>query len=140
MKRILIIEDNDLVAGIYQRKFAFEGYQVDIAGDAESAIKIFDRKEVDLVLLDLRLPKGDGLDILKHIRTQASVLDLPVFVLTNVYFGNILQQAKEAGANQVFSKADYRPDQVIQEIRNVLGALSASPPEPQLKHPSTLPV
>jgi len=124
VKRILIAEDNNLVASIYQRKFFAQGFQVDVAADGECAIRCFKHRKPDVVLLDLKLPKKDGLDVLRRIRAKTTSSDLPVIILSEVYSGDMLQEAKEAGANQIMSKSDYRPDQVVQEILDTLGILS----------------
>ena len=85
-----------------------------------NGLDTFQNKKVDLVLLDLLLPQIDGVQLLKRIRSEFSPKELPVLVFTNAYLGGIIQQAWDAGANQVIPKAGVRSGQVIQMIKNAL--------------------
>jgi DNA-binding response OmpR family regulator len=125
MKRILMIEDDSLVANVYSERLRAEGLIVDVAPDGDAGLKMFHDRKVDLVLLDLLLPQMSGVDLLKQIRSEFTPCDLPVVVFTNAYLGGAVQQAWEAGANQVIPKAGTRPNMVVQMVKN---ALKAPPP------------
>ena len=101
MKRILIVEDDSLIADVYSQKLRAEGFDVDVTVDGRTALKTFHERPADLVLLDLLLPEVGGVDLLKEIRAEFGPTELPVLVFTNAYLGGIVQQAWEAGANQV---------------------------------------
>jgi DNA-binding response OmpR family regulator len=120
MKRILIIEDDPLVADVYRNRLRNEGFAVDVATDGPSGLESFNKCRPDLVFLDLMLPQLSGVELLKTIRAHFSPRELPVFVFTNAYLGGIMQQAWEAGANQVVPKAGIGPKAVVQMIRNAL--------------------
>ena len=81
-------------------------------------------------MLDLLLPEVSGVDVLKQLRSEFSPTELPVLVFTNAYLGGIVQQAWEAGANQVIPKAGIKASLVVAMIKNAL----ANPP------PSALPL
>jgi DNA-binding response OmpR family regulator len=100
MKRILIIEDDPLVAEVYRNRLRNEGFAVEVAVDGPAGLESFNRCRPDLVFLDLMLPRLRGVELLKTIRAHFSPRELPVFVFTNAYLGGIMQQAWEAGANQ----------------------------------------
>jgi CheY-like chemotaxis protein len=129
MKRILMIEDDSLVADVYSERLSAEGLVVDVAPDGESGLKMFRDRKVDLVLLDLVLPQMNGVELLKQIRSEFSPRDLPVLVFTNAYLGGVVQQAWEAGANQVIPKAGTKPNMVVQMVKNAL----KDPPPPAVK-------
>src|SRR3984957_10884078 len=120
MKSILIVEDDPLVADVYSQKLRQEGFLVDVAADGKAGVERFHNRRVDLVLLDLLLPEVDGVEVLKQIRTKCSPRPLPVLVFTNAYLGGAVQQAWEAGANQVIPKVGVTPSLVVQMVKNAL--------------------
>jgi DNA-binding response OmpR family regulator len=120
MKSILIVEDDPLVADVYSQKLREEGFLVDVAADGKAGLERFHNRRVDLVLLDLLLPEIDGVKVLKQIRTTCSPRTLPVLVFTNAYLGGAVQQAWEAGANQVIPKAGVTPNLMVQMVKNAL--------------------
>jgi DNA-binding response OmpR family regulator len=78
--RILVVEDDKAVASFLKKGLESEQYAVDVAGDGEEAQSLVDMADFDLVVLDLVLPKVDGLDVLKHIRDRKP--SLPVLILS----------------------------------------------------------
>ena len=120
MDQILIVDDDGLIAKIYGQIFVREGFLVDIASDGETAIEIIHRKKPDVVLLDLMLPKMSGVEVIKIIRSQPTLQDLPVIVFTQ-YFSDILEQAMEAGASRIVVKGLDTPQEVVQVVRLALG-------------------
>ena len=71
MKKILIIEDNQIVANVYRNKFAVENYQTEVALDGETGLKTMRTFQPDIIILDLMLPKMSGVDVIKQIRAEA---------------------------------------------------------------------
>jgi DNA-binding response OmpR family regulator len=80
MAKVLIVEDDHAMAAALRDGFAFEGYDVHHAKDGESALAMATSRGVDLVVLDVMLPKLSGLDVLKRLRAGGS--ELPVIMLT----------------------------------------------------------
>ena len=105
MKKILIIEDNQIVANVYRNKLAVEGYQVEIALDGETGLKIMRTFKPDMIVLDLMLPKITGVEVIKQIRSEDDFAKLPVIVFSNTYLTNLIQEAWKAGATKCLSKA-----------------------------------
>jgi DNA-binding response OmpR family regulator len=120
MKKILIIEDDRLVANVYRNKFAVDHYEAEIAGDGESGIEMVGKMRPDLVLLDLMLPKMSGVDVLKRIRANSDMKQLPVIVFSNTYLTHIVQEAWKAGATKCLSKANCTPKQVLEVVHSLL--------------------
>src|SRR6202789_222194 len=100
MKKILIIEDNQLVANVYRNKLAVEGYQTEAALDGETGLKMMRTFKPDVIILDLMLPKMTGVDVIKEIRTETEFSKLPVIVFSNTYLTNLIQEAWKAGATK----------------------------------------
>ena len=80
MKKILIIEDDQIVANVYRNKLAVEGYQAEVAPDGETGLKVMRSFKPDLIVLDLMLPGISGVDVIKEIRSEPEFLKVPVIV------------------------------------------------------------
>lgn len=127
MKRILVIEDDPPVAEIYRETLRLEGFAVDLATDGAAGLEAFRRCKPDLVLLDLMLPRINGVEVLKAIRAQFNPQSLPVLVITNAYLSTTAEEACEAGANHVLEKTAVRPSTLRKAIEDVL--VKSRPPE-----------
>jgi CheY-like chemotaxis protein len=140
MKKILIVEDDQIVANIYRNKFSLEGYQIEIALDGQVGLEEVRNFRPDAVILDLVLPKMSGVELMKKIRAEPGFEKLPVIVFSNTYLSNMLQEAWKAGATKCLSKANCTPKQLIEVMRSVLsqnGAPAAAPaPEVESPEPS----
>lgn len=120
MKKILIVEDDKVVSSIYRNKLQNEGYEVDVAGDGDTAIVSIVATPPDLVLLDLGLPKINGVEVLKRIRGNTATAKLPVIVLSNSYVTALVQAAWKAGANKCLSKSESSPRLIANAIHGLL--------------------
>ncbi len=136
MKKILLIEDDQLVAGIYRNKFVSEGFVVEVANDGETGFAMIGTFQPDLVILDLMLPGITGLDLLKQVRAAEHLKHLPVIVFSNTYLSNMVQEAWKAGATKCLSKATCTPKQVIDVVR----ALTSSPAPVAAETPAAAPL
>ena len=128
MKKILIIEDDQIVANIYRNKFSVEGFLVEIALDGQTGMELLQSFRPDAVILDLMLPKITGVEFMKQIRATPEFEKLPVIVFSNTYLTNMVQEAWKAGATKCLSKANCTPKQVIDVLRTTLsnGATTAT--------------
>ncbi len=117
MTRILIIEDEPTIAIALQDDLELEGYEVDVAEDGEAgAARALDR-EHDLILLDLMLPKKDGLTVCREVR--AAGIDTPIIVLTAK--GQEIDKVLglELGADDYVTKP-FSPRELVARIKAVL--------------------
>src|SRR5215471_6019649 len=120
MKKILIIEDDQIVANIYRNKFSIEGYTVEIAHDGHAGLESIRSFRPDAVILDLMLPKMTGVELMKQVRGESEFQKLPIIVFSNTYLTNMVQEAWKAGATKCLSKANCSPKQVIAAVRAAL--------------------
>jgi CheY-like chemotaxis protein len=127
MKKILIIEDNQIVANVYRNKLAVEGYQVEIALDGENGLKVMRTFQPDMIVLDLMLPQMSGVDVIKQIRSEDDFSRLPIIVFSNTYLTNLIQEAWKAGATKCLSKASCSPKEVLELVRHTIGDSGAIP-------------
>lgn len=126
MKKILIIEDDQLVANIYKNKFSLENFEVQTAPDGETGMQLIASFQPDVVVLDLMLPKMTGLELLREVRSKADSKQLPVVVFSNTYLTNMVQEAWKAGATKCLSKTNCTPNQVISVVKSLLGPAPAA--------------
>jgi DNA-binding response OmpR family regulator len=127
MNKVLIIEDDQIVGTIYRRKFNGEGFEVELSADGEAGLQAVETFEPDAVVLDLMLPKLNGVEVLKRIRANEKTATMPVVVLSNAYLSNLLREAHDAGANQCLIKASASPKQVVEAIRRALRGETSEP-------------
>lgn len=120
-QKILFIEDDEMLVRAYQNKFALEGFEVDVVSDGLEAILKLGSNNYDLILLDLILPKVNGFDVLKQLRTSGwPAAKKPVIVFSNLGDATDIDKAKQLGANDYLVKANLSPDQVVKKIREHL--------------------
>src|SRR4029078_13212013 len=93
-----------------------EEYQVEVAADGQSGFYRIHEFEPDAVLLDLMLPKMNGVEILKKTRAQSKFGKIPIIVFTNAYVANMINESFVAGATMVFNKATLTPRQIIDSL------------------------
>jgi CheY-like chemotaxis protein len=133
MKKILIIEDDQIVANVYRNKLAIEGYNTEVASDGEGGLKVMRTFKPQLILLDLMLPGISGVDVIKEVRSEQEFSKIPIIVFSNTYLTNLIQEAWRAGANKCLSKSSCTPKDVIEIVRNAIGdsgAMTQKPPSP----------
>ncbi len=120
-KKILIVEDDEFLREFYQELLQEEGYVVDVAAEGETAFKKIKENEFDLIVLDIMLPKKDGLQILRDLKiTPPKSKDVPIVVLTNLGQDAVIRQCFELGAKGYLIKSALNPDQVLVEVKNYL--------------------
>ena len=117
--RILLVEDHDDTARIMKRLLKADGYEVDLAGNVAAALTLVEAQPFDLLLSDLGLPDGSGLDLMRAIRTKG--LDLPGIALSGYGQENDFKQSREAGFAHHLVKPVDLPElhQVITRLAGV---------------------
>ena len=118
---ILLAEDDSLLANMYKTKFTKEGFQVLTAEDGETALKIALEQKVDLIVLDIMMPKLSGIDMLKKLRQEPKGAKIPVVVLSNLAQQKEAQEAIQLGVKEFLIKANLTPSQVVAKIKQHLG-------------------
>ena len=120
-KKILIVEDDQFLREFYQELLQSEGYDVEVAADGEAGLNKLQEGGYSLVLLDILLPKKDGLQILRELKIQAPKNpSKSIVVLTNLGQDAVIKQCFELGAAGYLIKSALNPDQVLSEIKSYL--------------------
>ena len=121
-KTILIVEDDPVLLKMYTEKFTFEGFDVLNAKDGEEALKVSLAEKVDMILLDIMLPRMSGTDFLEKLRQDTKGKNIPVVALTNLAEEDEKQRALKLGVKEYLVKAMQTPEQVVEKIKKYLGA------------------
>ena len=127
MKKILIIEDDQIVANVYSNKLAVENYKVEIAADGEAGQAAAQTFQPDLILLDLMMPGIDGVEVMKRLRAQPAFEKTPIVVFSNTYLSSTIKEAWKAGASKCFSKTNCSPKQILEAVRSLIEAPAVAP-------------
>lgn len=121
-KRILIVEDDQFLREFYQELLQSEGYTVDVAADGEVGLQKIKDNGYKLILLDIMLPKKDGLQILRDLKVSLTNLsNTTIVVLTNLGQDAVIKESFDLGAAGFLIKSALNPDQVLTEIKSFLG-------------------
>jgi CheY-like chemotaxis protein len=120
MHTIVVIEDQPVLASAYRNKFQSEGFIVEVALDGEQGLDLITKTKPDLVLLDMHLPKLNGLEILKRVRSDQQFQELPIIVFSNLTKPGAVEEAWQAGATKVLSKFNTSPKRVLESVQSLL--------------------
>lgn len=115
-KRVLIFEDDPYVQRLYQRLFAFKDYEVELASDGGEGLARAKKFAPNIILLDIMMPKINGLVLLRSLKEDPETKAVPVLVLTNVGETETIEQARRLGATEYLIKADFTPEQLLREV------------------------
>ena len=117
---VLLVEDDVFLSGIYQKKFEMEGYKISTADNGEKGLADAKKKKPDIILLDILLPKMDGFSVLKELKADPSVKNIPVILLTNLGQKDDVAKGLEAGAVDYLIKAHFKPSEIVEKVKQVL--------------------
>ncbi len=117
---ILIVEDDNFLADIYQKKFEMEGFKVSTSNNGEKALVDIKKKMPDLVLLDILLPKLDGFAVLEKLKADSATKNIPIILLTNLGQQDDVQRGLEKGAVDYLIKTHFKPSEVVDKVKKVL--------------------
>ncbi|HZP11269.1 MAG TPA: response regulator [Nevskiaceae bacterium] len=116
MSKILIIDDDPVITGIYQKQFAARSFQVEIADDGEKGLEAVKRFRPDCVLLDLSMPNVNGVQWLNEVRKDERFKSLPVVVFTSGSVGWQVKAVRNSDVTYVLSKDGTEPKQVVNAV------------------------
>jgi|TARA_B110000438_G_scaffold272784_1_gene291674 two-component system response regulator RegX3 len=122
--RVLVVEDEPSFADALQVGLAREGFEVNVVHDGAAALEVFDQCPVDLVLLDLMLPKLSGIDVCREIRTKSTV---PIIMVTARSEELDTVVGLEVGADDYVTKP-YRLRELVARMRAVLRRVDTKAP------------
>lgn len=123
-EKILLVEDDRSLSRLYEAKLLKEGYTVEIAADGEKCLEKVGGYQPDLILLDIIIPKIDGFEVLKRIKANKQLQNIPIILLTNLGQDEDIQKGEQLGADVYLIKANLTPSEMIGKVKEVLGKKS----------------
>ena len=119
MAKILLVEDEELLRKMYRKKLEL-AFEVETAADGEEGLAKAREFKPDLMLLDIVMPKLNGIGVLKKIKADPVINWIPVVMLTNLATGAAIQECLEAGSQGYIIKSDSTPSKLLQEVKKFL--------------------
>jgi DNA-binding response OmpR family regulator len=118
--RIVLVEDDEMLSSLYDEALCLMGFSVGIAKSGREGLKMIEENEPDLVILDIVMPDGDGFFVLKKIRENSKIKDIPVIMHTNLYSDSDKEEALKLGAREYVVKAQITPKQLAEIVKKIL--------------------
>lgn len=113
-KLVCIVDDNDDIREIYRMKFASEGLETVVAADGAEGLKVIREKRPAVVLLDIQMPVMDGIAVLRELKADVELSEIPVIILSNVDSDDMFQTVTDLGAAEYYLiKSLVDPQRVI---------------------------
>ena len=126
MTTILLVDDDPIILKIYQDGLGRLGARVATAADGLSAIRALRGSRPDVVVLDLMMPKFSGVDVLKFVRSEPALKDLPVVVLSNSYMNELAAEAATLGVQKALLKVRCTPSILLHTIQDAVRGVVSS--------------
>jgi DNA-binding response OmpR family regulator len=122
--KVLIVEDDKMLADMYATKFSMEDFVVEKATDGSDGLAKARTFKPDVILLDIIMPKIDGFGVLKQLRDVDTFRHTHILLLTNLGQEDDVKKGKDLGANDYFVKANHTPADVVEKVRQLAGTAS----------------
>jgi DNA-binding response OmpR family regulator len=120
MKKILIIEDEKILAEMYREKLEMEGFKVLLAFDVKEGIEMAKKEKPDLILLDILLPVENGIYFLERQREDKEICQIPVIAFSNYDNPQKIKKTIELGAKEYLIKTNHTPTEIIEKIKKYI--------------------
>lgn len=121
MAKVLIIEDEKTLSDMYRTELERRGFQVITTLDGEEGIEVAKKEKPDLIILDLLLPRIQGMDVLKILKEKIETKEIPVFILTNYDTPEEKEKGDGLGAEKYILKTSVTPKEIGDIIEKRLG-------------------
>ena len=120
-KKILIVEDDTYLRDLYEEVLKEDGFSVKIAVDGEEGLVTALEGGHDLILLDIMMPKLDGLGFLKSLRKKNALSkNGPIILLTNLAHDPVIKEGLDLGAKDFIVKSEITPDDLVKKVKDYL--------------------
>jgi len=120
-KKILIAEDEAILSTLLEKKLIEEGYQIFVAEDGEKTMEILNKEKVDLLLLDIIMPKKSGFEVMEEMKKDSKLSKIPIIIISNSGQPVELSKIKELGAKDWLIKTEFAPQEVVEKVKKQIG-------------------
>lgn len=118
--KILVVEDEEILLTALKEELITGGYEVEGAVDGQDGLDKVKTFKPDLILLDLVMPKMDGMEMLQRLKGDNEMRDIPVVILTNLSDYERISEALSLGAMDYLVKANYKLDDLLDKVKTVV--------------------
>jgi len=119
-KKILLVEDEKILGEMYRDKLTQAGLKVYLAFDSEEGLALAKKEKPDLIILDILLPKENGVVFLTRLRKEPEVSSIPVVAFSNYDDPETKRQAARLGVKDYLIKTNYTPSEIVAKIKQYL--------------------
>ena len=120
-KNVLLVDDDLTLREMYEERLKAEGFNIIQATNGEEALQKAKESKPNVILLDIMMPKVNGFDVLKELKADDDLKDIPVIILTALIQDVDRVQGKKLGAVDYIVKSETMPGEVIAKIKNAIG-------------------
>lgn len=120
-KKILIVEDEEILLNLLHKKLINAGYEVDIAKNGKEGLEKFLAKKPDIVLLDILMPIMGGFEFMKELGKHKEAKGVPIVIISNSGQPVELSEAQKLGATDWLVKAEFDPQEVLDKVMKHIG-------------------
>lgn len=103
-KRVLLVEDNPAAMDVMQKELEFLGYEVLLATDGEQALKLAGVEDLDVIVMDILMPKMDGLEAASKLRADPKTRDIPILAATAKAMPGDREHCLASGCDEYIAK------------------------------------
>ena len=135
MSKLFIAEDDPLMIRMYERAFKLGGHELMMASNGEEALTTLEKADPKpvLILLDVMMPKMSGFDVLRKIKADDKLKNIPVILLTNLAGQEDAEKGLSLGAVLYLVKSQYDPKQVVAKVEEIIKASNRGEGVPEVK-------
>jgi len=119
-KKILIVDDEKNVVKALTEKLVAESFSIESATDGQEALLKVNQVKPDLILLDIIMPKLDGISVLKILKARSETKNIPVIILTNLYDDKKVNEVLKAGGTDYLVKVEHTLSDIVEEVKEKL--------------------
>jgi len=120
-KKILLIEDEEIMINLLEKKLIQEGYQVKVAKNGIEGLEKLKEEKPDLILLDIIMPKMGGFEVMEKISKDPELKEIPIIIISNSGQPVELDKAQKLGAKDWLIKTEFDPQEVIEKVEKQIG-------------------
>lgn len=119
-KKILLVEDDVFMLELLSDKLNKSDFEVSVAVDGEACMKALQSLRPNLVLLDIVMPKVDGFEVLRRMKSSPELASIPVIVLSNLGQKEEVEKAMDLGAKDYIIKANFTTKEIVEKLNKIL--------------------
>lgn len=120
-KKILLIEDEEIMVDLLTKKLEKEGYELSVARDGKEGLEMMKKGRPDLVLLDIIMPKMGGFEVMEAMNKDSELKQIPIIVISNSGQPVELDRAQRLGARDWLIKTEFDPQEVLDKVNKQFG-------------------